>query len=349
MAEFLEVGCVVMKTETNGYLSKIRGICSDVGIPFEDWTADEVKRRLPIYDMSRFGPPRLPTDEGFGEPQGGRVEGAVFFPTAGYISDPMLATHNLQRAAEARGAAFLFNRAVVEIPQQGGRVSGVVLDDGIRIETPVVVNVAGPHSDPINKMAGADGDMNIRTRALRQEVTHASSPAGFDFEAAGFVMSDGDIGCYSRPESGNHILIGSEDPDCDEREWVDPDDYDREFSDQWATQAYRMAQRIPDLGIPSVPRGVVDLYDVSDDWIPIYDKSMVDGYYMAIGTSGNQFKNAPVAGRMMAELIDYCEGGNDHDQVPLRLPLSYMDGSIDVGFYSRLRKINEESSFSVLG
>ena len=31
------------------------------------------------------------------------------------------------------------------------------------------------------------------------------------------------------------------------------------------------------------------------------------GFYMAIGTSGNQYKNAPVVGAMMAELIDACE------------------------------------------
>jgi sarcosine oxidase subunit beta len=70
---------------------------------------------------------------------------------------------------------------------------------------------------------------------------------------------------------------------------------------------------------------------------------------MAIGTSGNQFKNAPVAGAMMAALIDYCEGGGNHDRNPLQFPLHYVDSSIDVGFYSRLRQINPNSSFSVIG
>ena len=70
---------------------------------------------------------------------------------------------------------------------------------------------------------------------------------------------------------------------------------------------------------------------------------------MAVGTSGNQFKNAPVAGAMMAALIDYCEGGEDHDKKPLQFPLNFLDSTIDVGFYSRLRKINPESSFSVIG
>ena len=59
----------------------------------------------------------------------------------------------------------------------------------------------------------------------------------------------------------------------------------------------RFAQRVPDLGIGSRKRGVVDLYDASTDWIPIYDKSSVDGFYMACGTSGNQYKNAPIAGK----------------------------------------------------
>ncbi|GAB5469420.1 MAG: hypothetical protein Kilf2KO_24500 [Rhodospirillales bacterium] len=38
---------------------------------------------------------------------------------------------------------------------------------------------------------------------------------------------------------------------------------------------------------------MVDLYDASTDWISIYDKSALPGFYMACGTSGNQYKNAP--------------------------------------------------------
>lgn len=94
---------------------------------------------------------------------------------------------------------------------------------------------------------------------------------------------------------------------------------------------------------------MVELYDVTEDWIPIYDKSCVPGFYMAVGSSGNQFKNAAVAGKMMAALIDYCEGGNDHDAAPLTFRLTRIGRDIDVGFYSRRRTVNRESSFSVLG
>ena len=70
---------------------------------------------------------------------------------------------------------------------------------------------------------------------------------------------------------------------------------------------------------------------------------------MAIGTSGNQFKNAPVAGKLMAALIEYCENGGDHDRDPLSFPLQHIGRVVNAGFYSRKRTINKESSFSVLG
>ena len=107
---------------------------------------------------------------------------------------------------------------------------------------------------------------------------------------------------------------------------------------------------MPSLGVPSrATGGVVDLYDAATDWIPIYDKSSLGGFYMACGTSGNQYKNAPIAGKMMAALIGYCEDGADHDARPLQFTLPYIGRQIDVGFYSRKREINAESSFSVLG
>ena len=56
---------------------------------------------------------------------------------------------------------------------------------------------------------------------------------------------------------------------------------------------FRLARRMPEFGVPSRPVGLAALYDAPDDWVPIYDKSSLGGFYMACGTSGNQFKNAP--------------------------------------------------------
>jgi len=348
LAAFHATGCLVMKTEHNGRLERNCAILDELSIPYEHWSPDAILKHLPLYDLKSFFPPKTLGDEAFGEPTGGAVEGGVFFPTAGYISDPQLATHNIQRAAEAHGAEFRLNAKVTAIPTEGGRIAGIELEDGTVIEAPIVVNVAGPHSDKVNRLAGAEEDMKIGTRALRQEVVHLPVP-GFDFENHGLVVSDSDIACYCRPEAGNHIPVGSEDPECDEREWVDPDDFERSFTEQWTVQARRMGQRIPTLPVTASPKGVVDLYDVSDDWLPIYDRSQIPGYYMAVGTSGNQFKNAPTVGRMMADLIQYCEAGGDHDTEPMTFDLPRIGHKLDMGSFSRRREITAESSFSVLG
>ena len=350
LARFIETGCLVMKTELNNHLDKHMRYSKQLGCPFEHWSPDMITERLPVYSLESYSPPRLMHDPQFGVANGSTLSGAVFWPKAGYVTDPALSAQNLAESAKTCGAEFRMGAEVVGVLSAGGRVSGVRLATGEELHAPIVINVAGPASSKVNAMAAVLDDMTIQTRALRQEVTHIPSPAGFNFEANGMIVSDSDIACYCRPEHGNHILVGSEDPECDAHRWVEDDaNYNREFTDQWTTQAMRYAQRVPTLGIPQQARGVVDLYDASTDWIPIYDKSSLPGFYMACGSSGNQYKNAPIAGKMMAALVAYCEAGNDHDSQPLQFELPYAGCQINVGFYSRKRPINTESSFSVLG
>ncbi len=349
LARYVNCGCTLLKTAQNGQLASTMALMDEIGAPYDELSPEDLRGRLPVVDLNAFAPPKRPEDPDFGAPSGGEISGAVFFPTGGYVTDPQLATHNLQRAAENAGATFRFNSPVGEIRKDGGRIAGITLDDGTAVDAPVVVNVAGPHSFKVNRMAGVEGGMRIKTRALRHEVAHVPSPEGFDFEHDGTVYSDSDVGTYCRPETGNYVLIGSEDPECDPREWVDPDDYNTEFTEQWRVMVMRLAQRFPELGIPGQTKGVVSLYDVTDDWIPIYDKSDLPGFYMAVGTSGNQFKNAPIAGEMMADLVAACEAGHDHDRDPVSFTLPHIGRTVSLGFYSRLREINKDSSFSVLG
>ncbi|MEM9349027.1 MAG: FAD-dependent oxidoreductase [Pseudomonadota bacterium] len=349
LAQFKEVGCLVMKTEANGQLVKHMENSANLSCPFEEWTNARITEALPIYQLDRFAPAKRMDEAGFGEPTGGALGGAVFWPKAGYVTDPALSAQNILAAAQRHGAEAVLGRTVTAILTENRSVSGVALDDGSELHAPVVVNVAGPASAAINAMAGVTEDMTIETRPLRQEVVHVPSPEGFNFEESGMIVSDSDIALYCRPEHGNNILVGSEDPECDPHYWVEDDtEYDRNFTDQWTTQAQRYAQRVPTLGIPSRMRGVVDLYDASTDWIPIYDKSALPGFFMACGTSGNQYKNAPIAGKLMAGIIAHEESA-DHDADPLVFELPYIGQRVNAGFYSRKREINAESSFSVLG
>ena len=342
-------GCLVMKTEDNGNLKPAIKIMEQIGCPYEELTTEQVQRRLPFANMHSFTPAKPPEHPQFGLSNGASINGAIFFPSGGYISDPQLSAHNVQRAAQAVGVDFRFNTTVTDIQKNQNTITGVTLDGAESITAGIVVNVAGPHSSIINKMAGVLDDMKISTRALRHEVAHVPAPQSYDFEHDGCVVSDNDIGAYLRPEIGNHILIGSEDPACDEQQWVDPDNFDRNFSSHWNTLAMRAAQRVSDMAIPNQAKGVVELYDVTQDWIPIYDKSGVNGYYMACGTSGNQYKNAPIAGEMMAKLISECENGRNHDDEPVHFHLKNINFDLDMSFFSRNRRVNPNSSFSVLG
>ena len=70
LAKFVECGCLVMQTEHNDHLSKHIRLSRELGIPFEEWDAATIREKLPIYDIRRYGPPRLMDDDGFGEPSG---------------------------------------------------------------------------------------------------------------------------------------------------------------------------------------------------------------------------------------------------------------------------------------
>lgn len=360
LAKFMNTGSILIKSQGHDW-RKVRKHYDAVGVAYEEWDNDKVVEMVPVANMWEYWPVKRPEGSNFFDPPTQKLEGALFCPEGGYVNDPALSTHNIMRAAEKHGAQFMFNVEVVEVRSENSKVTGITLKDGTRLDADIVVNAAGPHSFKVNQMAqGVFEGCNIKTKALRHEVMHCPSPEGYDYLNDGYHMSDGDVGCYYRPEVGNMFLIGSEDPDCDPQVWPDPDAFyagegepgeNNQLSKaQWKAQCYRLALRVQSLQVPEQPKGVCDLYDCSDDWIPIYDKSDLDGFYMAIGTSGNQYKNATVVGRMMAELIDAVEKGLDHDQTPYQYEFKYLKGrTFNMGFYSRKREINYDSSFSVNG
>jgi sarcosine oxidase subunit beta len=177
------------------------------------------------------------------------------------------------------------------------------------------------------------------------------APPGSNFDEAGFSMGDSDTGVYFRGERGNNILIGNAEPECDELEWVDdPDSVDDVLSDDgFELHALRTARRVRGTPIPRQKSGLVSMYDATPDWTPIYDRSDLDGFYIACGTSGNQFKNAPVAGHAMAELISAVEAGHDHDADPLAISGTYTGLTIDMGTFTRNRVVPDDTHMNVFG
>ena len=336
-------GAVVMKTPGNGYLRGAMTMSRGLGIPFVEWDAARLTGALPHYDLASFAPCRRPEDEGFASPNGDRIAGAVFWPRSGWVDDPQLAARNLMDAAIREGAEV--RRGTVTAVRRGDRVEGVTLADGAAIDAPVLVLCAGPWSRKVLAMAGVD-DLGVGLRPLRQECAHVPPPPGVDVDALP-VISDDDVGVYMKP--GRTLAIGTQGPACDPEVEEDPDAFDRSPTEQWTAQVMRYAQRVPSLGIPSRMAGVTDLYDATEDWLPIYDRAALPGLFLACGSSGNQFKNAPVAGWLMARLVAHQAEGGDHDADPLTVTLPRTGERLALAAFSRLRRPTAASSFSVLG
>jgi sarcosine oxidase, subunit beta len=348
LAKFLKVGCLILDGSTQR--ERVLSLFERVGVPYQCWDAETIRQRVPGLDPRRYGPPKPVTDEAFWADPDGEL-GAYFTPDGGFIDDPQLAVRNLMTAAIQRGTQVQLRDEAVAILRKNAQVQGIKLRSGSVIQAPIVVNAAGPYSTQVNALAGVTREFRIRTNPLRQEVHSVPAPAGYARGELGPAVADGDLGTYFRSHFGGQLIVGSAEPACDILHWIDnPDVFDAQPTAQaWESQVLRLARRIPSLGIPPRPTGFGALYDVADDWIPIYDRTSLTGFYVAIGTSGNQFKNAPVVGRFMAALIHACENGHDHDSDPIILQGRFSKKAINLGHYSRLRQPHAESAHNVMG
>jgi glycine/D-amino acid oxidase-like deaminating enzyme len=335
LADYTETGGVVLvkSGREQDYAANLAAL-DEVGVDYTLYSATDLQALYPDMVLASFGPPKTLQDPEFGLVQPGKISSGIYIPACGHVNDPQLAATNLYNAARRYGAAFRFGTRVIDKIMRADQLAGIVTDTGEKLSAPMVVNAAGPHSAKVNTFMGVHDHLAITTRALRHEVAYvpATNP---DSTNEGFLV-DLDSGFYQRRD-GNDRLIGTTDPQCDPDHEVDPDDYDAGFTAQWTLQVYRAAQRFPQTAIESKARGTVGLYDASDDWIPIYDKTSLPGYYLAIGTSGNQFKNAPMIGDLMTTLIMAGRAGIDHDQTPRRLHLHHVERDIELSFYSRNR------------
>ncbi len=346
LAVFRRPGMLLIPAAMDEGIMAIVHAMRAVGIVVDVLSPDELVERFPYLNASGQHPPKDPADPEFFEDSGRRIEGAIFERGAGHVVSPGLATHNLKLAAVRDGVRFLLKREVKTItsPGAGGDHDGsgtarfsLGLSNGEALEADVVINVAGPHSSVINRMAGVQ--LPLQTRALRHEVHLMANPV-FDSHGGTPVVGDLDSGVYWFPEAGGRqVLVGSTDPACDQLEWVDdPDDYRVTPTEAyWERQCLRLMKRFDGMGLGR-KQGIAALYDVTvKDWYPIVDRTDLPGFYVAIGTSGSSFKTSPVIGQIMARLVATNEGGGDTDRTPLSMTLPRSGIVADVSVLSRNR------------
>ena len=241
--------------------------------------------------------PRLRTDD---------LVTGCYEPASGYCN-PVETAQGFARAARAAGARILEDTAVIGVRVEGNRIRGVRTTSG-DIDAPVVVNAAGLWSARVAAMAGVDlpihvcrHKISIVTWPEREQRPH---PMVYDFVT----------NIYTRPELGEHILVGGLDVD-ESRDAVDPDNYKEGVSFDENTDALaRVSQRFPALADGHIARGYAGCFDVSPDWHPILDRVGPDGFHVAAGFSGHGFKLSPAVGHMVATLV--VDGPGGHPDLP---------------------------------
>ncbi|MEL6891641.1 MAG: FAD-dependent oxidoreductase, partial [Actinomycetota bacterium] len=112
-ARLIQCGMALLIADARGHHERVQPIWDRLGVPYEHWDLDELRRRMPAFDVRRFGPPARADQPDFWNDPDGEHLGALYSPDAGYVDDPQLAAHNLMRAAGAVGATFRFRSKVV--------------------------------------------------------------------------------------------------------------------------------------------------------------------------------------------------------------------------------------------
>ena len=101
LAKYMQSGTILLESAT-GHHDKVLPHYDRLGVPYEEWDTATLERKVPIFDAHEFWPPSRPSDDDFAAPRERKLPGAIYTPDSGYVNDPALSSHNLQRASEAR-------------------------------------------------------------------------------------------------------------------------------------------------------------------------------------------------------------------------------------------------------
>ena len=273
---FKEVGVVFLSGED--YSPALRqGFAKVRELGFEN-------RELSREDLKEIAPDIEPGD----------IDFLGIEPRSGYADPPGVA-QGFASAAGRLGAEISLGNAAVKVEVDGGRVTGVVSEQG-RIATDTVVVAGGPWNGGLMKKLGYE----LPLQPTRHEVFFLKKGSGVPtthpviFDLVGMT--------YMREESPDLMLAG----DIQKDEHVnDPDNFDQGTSmEQTRTIWGRIGALMPSLVDAELFRSFSGLYTNTPDNLPILGKAEgVDGLYFAGGFSGYGFKLSPAVGIVMAELI----------------------------------------------
>jgi sarcosine oxidase subunit beta len=229
--------------------------------------------------------------------------GATYCSTDG-LGNPHEVTQAYVARARELGARFEFTRPATGIVTDGTRVTGVRTATGV-IDTPCVVNAAGPHAAEIARWAGVE----LPVVPVRRHC-FTTGPLPWVRDDLPMIV-DMHSGVYMHRESGG-MLLGLARPD-------EPPGFNLGVDWDFLPQVVEPAiARVPALESAEITNGWSGLYETTPDHNAVLGPPTgVTGLMLANGFSGHGFMQAPGVGQLIAEWI--VDGQPSLDLTPLRL------------------------------
>jgi len=216
------------------------------------------------------------------------ILGATYCATDGH-ANPFKTTFAYAEAAQRLGVKIYPFTEVKAIKTKNGRISAAVTHRG-EIETPIVVNAAGPYSGRVGRMVGLDLPVYSKRQQfmVTEPVEHLFKP---------FLIAFSRQVSVQQIPHGN-LLMGGGDP-------KEPASFNVKASWRYAQEfCEKVVDILPVLKKVNLVRHWAGLYNITPDAQPILgEHSDIQGFYMAIGFSGHGFMLAPITGQLMAELM----------------------------------------------
>ncbi len=212
--------------------------------------------------------------------------------------------------AKQKGATILQGTEAIGVTIDNGRVIGVKTRTET-IATRIVVNAAGPWADRVARWAGLEQPLKLEL--IEEGVIRVEPPDDYPIHTPS--VYDFVNGLSFRPEGTGQTVVAE--GNSYYKGTLDPDGYPTQPSDRYIEDvSLRLARAMPRLAGGTPRGGWAGLLEGTPDFHPILGKAPgVEGFLLCYGFSGHGFKEAPVTGRLIAELI--VDGKPSLDIAPL--------------------------------
>jgi len=280
---FYQYGYLFLMTTPESWQAMQRhaALQQSVGVPTQLLTPEEAHQRVP----------QLIVDD---------VLGATFCPTDGY-SDPVAMIQAMAAEVQARGVSIHEHSPVVSISVQHGRVQAVQTP-GETISTSLVINATGVYAPFVAQLAGIP---DLPVRPLRRQLLQTEPFADLPENVP--MTIDLITGFHFRRRNGTVVFALPLPPGDEEarlNQALAPEAFELTVDEGfWPLLQMHARHRCPTLANAQVARTWSGLYEMTPDEEPVLGKTEVEGFLCACGFSGHGFMHAPMAAKLMTELI----------------------------------------------